>query len=115
VSRDDRDLLDDILARIHLTTEFVQGDHSRFMQSRLVQEAVIRNLEVIGEAARNISDALCERYPDVPWREIAAFRNFAIHVYWGLKFERVWQIIDEDLPRLKTQVEAILRDLHADG
>jgi len=52
VSRDDRDLLDDVLERIHLTAEFTQGDRDTFMQSRLIQEAVIRNLEVIGEAAR---------------------------------------------------------------
>lgn len=114
MSRDDRDLLDDVLERIHLTAEFTQGDRDTFMQSRLIQEAVIRNLEVIGEAARNISDTLSDRYPDVPWREIAAFRNFAVHVYWGLKLERVWQIIEEDLPHLKAQVETILRDLRAD-
>lgn len=54
MSRDDRDLLDDVLERIHLTAEFTQGDRDTFMQSRLIQEAVIRNLEVIGEAARGV-------------------------------------------------------------
>lgn len=115
MSRDDSDLLNDMLERIHLTAEFVQGGRDTFMQSRLIQEAVIRNLEVIGEAARGVSDALRDRYPAVPWREIAAFRNFAIHVYWGLKLERVWQIVEQDLPSLQTQIESILRDLMTDG
>jgi uncharacterized protein with HEPN domain len=67
-------------------------------------------LEIIGEAARHISEELRTQHPEVPWREIIAFRNFVTHAYWGIKVERVWQIIESDLPPLQVQVESILDD-----
>jgi uncharacterized protein with HEPN domain len=106
--RDDRAFLEDILERIALTAEFTAQGRSAFMASRLVQEAVVRNLEIIGEASRSLSDDVRDQHPEVPWRQIAAFRNFAIHTYWQIKLERVWRIVEQDLPPLKTQIEAIL-------
>jgi uncharacterized protein with HEPN domain len=69
---------------------------------------VIRNLEIIGEVSRNISEDLKSQYSEVPWRQITAFRNFAIHSYWGVKVERVWQIVVEDLPSPQDQILVIL-------
>jgi len=109
--RDDLEFLEDILARIELTNEFVAGGRDIFDSSRVTQEAVIRNLEIIGEAARNISDELRAKHPEIPWKQIIAFRNFVTHVYWAINVERIWQIIEDDLPPLKTQVEAILNEL----
>lgn len=107
--RDDRNYLQDILERIDLTTTFIAGDLEALAKSRMMQEAVIRNLEVMGEASRHISPSLQEQYPQVPWKEIAAFRNVAIHAYWNINLERVIQIIEQDLPPLKIQIEEILR------
>ena len=108
--RADRDFLDDILERIELTESFTAEGREVFMASRMIQEAVIRNLEVIGEASRAVSEELRQKHPEVPWKQIAAFRNFVVHVYWDIKLERVWQIVERDLPPLKTQVEAIRRE-----
>lgn len=113
--RDDRAFIEDMLARIALIQDFTSGGSDAFMQSRMMQEAVLRGLEVIGEASRNISEALRDSYPDVPWRQIAALRNFVIHVYWDVKLERIWEIVENDLPKLKPQLEAILGTLPDDS
>lgn len=110
--RDDRAFLEDMLARIILVDEFTVDGRDAFMQSRLIQEAVIRGLEIIGEASRNLSDALRDDYSDIPWRQIAAFRNFVIHVYWDVNLERVWAVVVDELPTLKQQIEAILAELN---
>jgi uncharacterized protein with HEPN domain len=109
--RDDRAFLDDILERIRLTDEFLQPGREEFFRSRLIQEAVIRNLEIIGEASRSISEELRNQYPEVPWKQIGAFRNFVIHVYWGIKLERIWEIIEKELPTLEPQIIQILHIL----
>ena len=96
------------MERITLTDEFTAGGRETFLKSRLIQEAVIRNLEIIGESSRNISESLRQEHPEVFWKQIAAFRNFVIHAYWAIKLERVWQIIETDLPPLRPQIAAIL-------
>jgi len=111
--RDDRDLVQDIVNRIDLTQEFVAGGRDTFMENRMMQEAVIRNLEVIGEASRSLTEELRQQHPEVPWKQIGAFRNFVIHVYWDIKLERIWQIVENDLPPLKPEIEAILQELDA--
>lgn len=111
--RDDRTFLEDILARIDLVASFTAEGREAFAQSRLVQEAVIRSLEIIGEASRHLSEALREAHSEVPWRQIAAFRNFVIHAYWEIKLERVWEIVERDLPPLRSAVQAMLASLPA--
>ncbi|MEO8609470.1 MAG: DUF86 domain-containing protein [Chloroflexota bacterium] len=109
--RDDRAFLEDILERIRLTDEFLQPGRDEFFRSRLIQEAVIRNLEIIGEASRGISETLRLQHPEVPWKQIAAFRNFVIHVYWGIKLDRVWEIVEKELPTLESQIVTLLQIL----
>ena len=109
--RDDRDHLDDILQHIGRIQTYTKDGKQVFMNSEIIQDAVIRNFVVIGEAARNLSEELRANHPEVPWRQIAAFRNFVIHAYWGVKMERVWQIIKDELLPLKIQIEAILQTL----
>jgi uncharacterized protein with HEPN domain len=109
--RDDRDLLQDILDRIQLTYDFISEGHEAFMASRLIQEAVLRNLEIIGEAARVISEDLRQKHSEIPWKQIGAFRNFVIHVYWSVKLERIWQIIEVDLPTLQSQIIPLMAEL----
>lgn len=106
--RSDEDFLNDIIERIQLTEEFTTQGKEPFLRSRMMQEAVVRNLEVIGEAGRTVSQTLRDKYPEVPWKEIGAFRNFAIHVYWAVKMERIWQIVENDLPPLKNQIAKII-------
>jgi uncharacterized protein with HEPN domain len=75
------------------------------------QDAVIRNLEVMGEAARNISADLKGRFSDLPWREMSAVRNRLIHHYFGINNEIVWQIIEHDLPELLPELEKLISEL----
>lgn len=113
--RDDRSFLVDILERIKLSQEFVADGRETFIESRIIQEAVIRNLEIIGEATRQISETLRDKHPEIEWRQIGAFRNFVIHSYWNVKLERVWQIIENELPTLQTQTNFIIQELDAEN
>ena len=70
--------------------------------------SIVRLLEILGEAANNVSDECQEEFPDIPWRQIAATRNRLIHGYFDVDLDVVWQIVSKDLPALVTQLEAIL-------
>jgi uncharacterized protein with HEPN domain len=74
----------------------------------MVQDAVIRNLEVIGEAVKGLSDDLRSANRDVPWKQIAGMRDVLIHHYFGVKLETVWQVVIEHLPPLHRRVQGLL-------
>ena len=79
-----------------------------FMQNPMIQDAVIRNLEVIGEATKRLSSQTRERYSEVPWRRIAGLRDVLIHDYLRVDLEEVWGIISDYLPELKANIERII-------
>jgi len=81
------------------------------MQSKLIQDAVLRNFEIIGEASRKISLELCQRFPDVPWQRMADFRNVLIHHYDNVNLALVWRVIENELPVLKPRIQEIIRKL----
>lgn len=72
-----------------------------FLKTRLIQDGVIRNLEIIGEAVKNVSDTLKSKYPDVRWKQIAGMRDKMIHQYFGVNLEIVWEVVEKDLPPLQ--------------
>ena len=78
-----------------------------FFNSKLKQNAIIRSLEVIGESVKNIPDSFRNKYPNVPWKIIAGFRDVLIHSYFGVDLDRVWNIIKFDLSALKKEIEKI--------
>ena len=78
------------------------------MNEPMVQDAVIRNLEVIGEAVKGLSTDLRNANPDIPWQRIAGMRDVLIHHYFGVKLETVWQVLVEHLPNLKSRVNDLL-------
>ena len=79
-----------------------------FFASPLLQDAVIRNLEIIGEAAGRVSPELASMHPDVPWRDIAGMRHRLIHGYLKVNLETVWLAVKRDLPQLAMQLERLL-------
>jgi uncharacterized protein with HEPN domain len=78
------------------------------MASSLVQDAIIRNLQTLSESASRISQELQKEHPSGEWLKIRSFRNVLVHDYLGVDLEMVWNIIEHDLPKLKTQIEKML-------
>lgn len=107
--RRDRDFLNDIREAIQRIAAYTKGmTYSRFLKDIKTQDAVVRNLEVIGEATKNLSSRLKKTYPQIPWKDLAGVRDKMIHHYFGISYEIVWKIAREQLPQLLPQVEAIL-------
>ncbi|WP_339384034.1 HepT-like ribonuclease domain-containing protein [Fischerella sp. FACHB-380] len=77
----------------------------------MIQDAVIRNFEIIGEATKRLSAEIRAADPDVPWQQVAGFRDVLIHDYLKVNLNRVWGVIEQNLPQLKATVEAILQEL----
>jgi len=83
--------ISDMLDAIDRIEDYISGlDYDDFIQNNMVRDAVLRNLEVIGEAAKNIPDELKEEYSDIPWRRIVGLRNIVIHEYFGVDLENIW-------------------------
>jgi len=106
---------DDRLYLLHTLDEIDQAllnaseGKSQYLSDRKTEEATIRNLEVLGEAAKNVSARLKKSHPEVPWKQAAGFRDKLIHHYFGMNHSRVWEALTRDMPELKVQIEAILR------
>ncbi|MBE7444887.1 MAG: DUF86 domain-containing protein [Planctomycetia bacterium] len=101
--RDFRLYLDDILEAIHqIRTYMVDMDEEAFCADRKTQDAVIRNLEVIGEAAGNLPEQIQKAAPEVDWRKIKGLRNILIHEYFGINLPIVWDVIQNKLDPLET-------------
>jgi len=83
----------------------------QFLKDNKTCDAVIRCIEVIGEAAKNITDEIRNMYPAVPWRDMAGMRDKIIHGYFMVDFEEVWLVVKEEIPKLKPMIMKVLKDL----
>ena len=100
--------IEDIINSIINIEKFSKNlDKEKFFKDDLRQSAIIRQLEIIGEAVKNIPNSFREKYPKIDWKDIAGFRDKLSHAYFGIILERVWRVIKIDLPKLKEKIEKI--------
>lgn len=107
--KDDRLYLIHIQEAIERIEEYTQEGKEYFLEDRKTQDAVLRNLNTLAESSQRISAELKEQYPQVDWRILSAFRNVVVHDYLGISLNRVWDIVENDLPDLKEHIIIILK------
>jgi uncharacterized protein with HEPN domain len=113
--REQRDYLQDILDAARKGRAFVEGmSYEQFALDDKTNFAVVRAIEVIGEATKRISDELRARYPAIPWREMTGIRDKLIHAYFGVDLQVVWETVQRDLPFIETAISAVLSELSGD-
>ncbi len=109
--KDDRLYLVHILDCIDHILQYTSDGKDSFLADRKTQDAVLRNLHTLCESIQRISTDTKLRYSEVPWRGIGAFRNVVVHDYLGIELERIWDIVERDLPALKIQISTIYDEL----
>lgn len=106
------DFMEDILDAVESIDEFILDmGYEEFVRDRKTNFAVVRSLEIIGEAAKSIPDSVREKYPDIPWKDMAGMRDKMIHHYFGVDYKVVWKTISEDIPLIKPIIKEILNSI----
>ncbi|MFZ1735939.1 MAG: DUF86 domain-containing protein, partial [Candidatus Moraniibacteriota bacterium] len=110
--RRDISFLADIEEAIQHIFDYTEGFlYEDFLEEDMVKDAVLRNIQIIGEATKKLTESLRQRYAHTPWREMAGMRDKVVHDYFEVDYAVVWDVIQQDLPGLLPQIQAILKDL----
>ncbi|HUI39486.1 MAG TPA: DUF86 domain-containing protein [Methanothrix sp.] len=109
--KDDRLYLIHIWECIQRIESYSAEGKDAFLSSSMTQDAIIRNFEIVGEATKHLSPNLKQLHPEVQWREMAGFRDVLIHNYMGVDLIEVWNIIENELPQIKSGLKPILIEL----
>ncbi|HHT9132200.1 MAG TPA: HepT-like ribonuclease domain-containing protein [Candidatus Tripitaka californicus] len=114
--RDYKLFVKDIWDSINKIEEFTKGlGFEEFIKDDKTVSAVIRKIEIIGEAARNIPKSIKQKYPQLNWKGMTGMRDKLIHEYFGVDHEILWKVINEDIPSIKPPVKQILEDMEKEG
>lgn len=112
MKRDYRVYLADILQSFRNAHQFLEGlSYEQFITDRKTISAVVRELEIAGEAAKQLPRSLRRKYPDIPWSDMAGMRDKLIHFYFGVDMEIVWETVKVRIPELEPLIEDVLNDL----
>lgn len=108
--------LEDMLQSMERIEKYLGDfDFKKFKQTYIVVDAIIRNLEIIGEASKNIPTGIQEKYPEIPWKKMYGLRNLIAHEYFGIDYEMIWEITKNNLPQNRVDLINIIRKEKAKG
>lgn len=111
-ARSTKYFLEDIIESVQKVQNYASRGRSNFFKDEILQDAIIRRLEIIGEASNQIPEEIIEYYLEIPWRQIIGFRNIAIHEYFRVDLHLVWSLIESgELEKLLSVAEQILADI----
>ena len=106
---DDLALMGDVLDAIRRIESYTRGVYKEtFLENLMMQDAVMHQIEIIGEASNGVSDEFQEEHPELPWMQMRAIRNKIVHDYRGVNLQVIWDTVRNDLPALKSQVQKLL-------
>lgn len=112
MKRSNKVFLDDILESIEKIEQYTKGlSYDEFAKKQMVIDAVVRNLEIIGEAAKNIKEDVRKQHADVPWNRMIGLRNIIAHGYFGVDLTIVWRIVSKNLPEIKPFIVDMSKNL----
>ena len=111
MKKDPKIFLEHILESIGEIEKYTKNiSKKRFFDSVMIQDAVVRRLEIIGEAVKNLPTSFKNRYPKIPLKKIAGTRDILIHEYFGVNVDLVWKIVNKNIPQLKKQISKLLEE-----
>ena len=99
-NKDNSVYIDHMLDSIQRIDEYVENK-AQFYSSRLVQDAVVRNLQVMAESSQRLGEEIKHNYPDIPWKQISGFRDILVHDYLGVDLDVIWSVVEQELPGLE--------------
>ena len=109
--RDLRDYLQDILEAVNDIDSFVADmSYEQFIKDKKTLNAVVRSIEIVGEASKRLPESLKVKNSELPWREIAGMRDKLIHAYFGMDTETIWKTVKENIPQLKQTIKKMAKD-----